>query len=226
MILSELLGLRPGIIAVVGSGGKTALLRRLGVELADGGHTVLLCATTKIFPFPGIPTLTESTESELAAALRRQRLICAGTPVPGAEKLTAPGIPMARLAEMADYVLAEADGSARHPLKAHAPHEPVIPPGTGRTICVAGLSGMGRPISAAAHRPELYARLTGADVNAAVTPELAAMALNGETPPDIYFLNQADTPELRETARRLAALLHRPAAAGSLREGVYFPCWS
>ena len=52
--LAELLAIRPGVTAVIGGGGKTTLLRTLGEELA-GQHTVLLCTTTKIFPFPDLP---------------------------------------------------------------------------------------------------------------------------------------------------------------------------
>ena len=50
MELAELLDIRPGVTAVIGGGGKTTLLRTLGEELSRT-HTVLLCTTTKIFPF-------------------------------------------------------------------------------------------------------------------------------------------------------------------------------
>ena len=43
----RLLGVRPGMTALIGAGGKTTLLRRLGEELAEG-HRVLLCTTTKM----------------------------------------------------------------------------------------------------------------------------------------------------------------------------------
>ena len=55
MDFSKLLGLRPGVTAVIGSGGKTSLLRRLAAELPG---TVLLCTTTHIRPFEEYPLLT------------------------------------------------------------------------------------------------------------------------------------------------------------------------
>ena len=143
MELAELLDIRPGVTAVIGGGGKTTLLRTLGEELSRA-HTVLLCTTTKIFPFPDLPCAR--TAAELERLRREHRLLCAGTEVPDTGKLTAPETPMAALAERFDYVLVEADGAAGRPLKAHAPHEPVIPPEAGRVIRVTGASGVGRPI--------------------------------------------------------------------------------
>jgi len=69
------LGIRPGVTAVIGGGGKTTLLRTLGTELAADGARVLLCTTTKIFPFDGLPNLTDPTEDYLAQALEARRLV-------------------------------------------------------------------------------------------------------------------------------------------------------
>lgn len=221
MLLRELLDIRPGVAAVIGSGGKTTLLRALGEELAAGGARVLLCASTKMFPFPDLPCLTDAGEEALAEALERRRLVCAGSPVPGTGKLTAPAVPMARLAALADYVLAEADGAAGRPLKAHAPHEPAIPPEAGRVICVAGASGFGRPVAEAAHRPELYARLAGIAENAPAAPETEAAVLLAEAPawgPSLrVFVNQAEDEAALAAARRLAELLPWPVCAGALK---------
>ena len=110
MELSRLLDIRPGVTAVIGGGGKTTLLRTLGEELSRT-RTVLLCTTTRIFPFPDLPCAR--TAAELDRLRREHRLLCAGTEVPGTGKLTAPALPMADLAERFDYVLVEADGAAR-----------------------------------------------------------------------------------------------------------------
>ena len=132
MTLSQLLDIRPGVTAVIGGGGKTTLLRTLGEELA-GQHPVLLCTTTKILPFSDLPCAR--TAAELDELRRAHQLLCAGTDVPGTGKLTAPETPMAVLAEQFDYILVEADGAARRPLKAHAPASavPSLRPLTGRS---------------------------------------------------------------------------------------------
>nr|WP_325185012.1 selenium cofactor biosynthesis protein YqeC [uncultured Oscillibacter sp.] len=224
MGLAELLEIRPGVTAVIGGGGKTTLLRTLGEALAADGGRVILCASTKFRPFEGLCNLMDPAEPALAAALKASRLVCAGTPVPGAGKLTAPSIPMARLAALAEYVLVEADGSAGRPMKAHAPHEPVIPPEAEQVILVVGASGFGRPISEAAHRPERYARLAGLRSTALITPAAAAAVLAAEGLHDRIYVNQAETDNDYENAAALAGLLDCPLAAGSLWKGEYRIC--
>ena len=111
MQLYERLGIPCGVTAVIGSGGKTTLLRTLSRELPG---TVILTTTTHILPFEGVPLLTAPTEDEVRAALARSRVLCLGTPAPEG-KLTAPSLPFSLLEQLADYVLVEADGSRRLP---------------------------------------------------------------------------------------------------------------
>lgn len=127
-----------GITAVIGSGGKTTLLRILAEELSG---TVILTTSTHILPFAGIPLLVTDDIEQVRRALALHRVICMGTPAADG-KLTAPALPFSVLADAADYVIVEADGSKRLPLKAHASHEPVIPENTRKTVCVVGASGL------------------------------------------------------------------------------------
>ncbi|MET0015638.1 selenium cofactor biosynthesis protein YqeC [Oscillibacter sp.] len=213
------LQIRPGVTAIIGGGGKTSLLRTLGEELVKAGYKVLLCTTTKIFPFDGLPCVTETGTDALLVARAQGGLICAGMLLDNG-KLTAPAAPMTQLEALFDYVLVEADGSAHLPLKAHAPHEPVIPAETAQTICVVGASGFAKPIREAAHRPELYARLAGAAETDLVTPGLAAAVLTAEKLHSRVLVNQAElaVPEAKE----LVGLLGCPAVAGSLKLGKIF----
>jgi probable selenium-dependent hydroxylase accessory protein YqeC len=192
-------------------------LRVLGEELAAAGKKVLLCTTTKIYPFPGLPLITEA--GLLPAAREKENLLCAGTVLSNG-KLTAPDIPMEELAALFDHVLVEADGAAHRPLKAHAPHEPVIPPGANQVICLVGISGLGRPIQEAAHRPELYARLAGVSAEEEISPFIAAKVLEKEGLHHRVFLNQAELDP--GGARDLADLLTGPVLAGSLQKREIF----
>lgn len=216
-MFAQALEICPGVTAVIGGGGKTTLLRTLGEELA-GPARVLLCTTTKIYPFPGVPTAYSRRELE---ALSACPLVCAGTPLESG-KLTVPEVPLAELAKGFDYVLVEADGSAGRPLKAHDAHEPAVPPEAGQTILVVGASGLGRPIIEAAHRPALYARLAGAALTDAAAPALAARVIGREALHTRVFINQAETAPA--FSAELAALLCGPVCRGSLKKGEITSC--
>lgn len=217
MQLYERLGVPCGVTAVIGSGGKTTLLRTLSRELPG---TVILTTTTHILPFEGVPLLTAPTEDEVRAALARSRVLCLGTPAPEG-KLTAPSLPFSLLEQLADYVLVEADGSRRLPLKAHAPHEPVIPANAQRVVLVVGADGFGKPIRAVCHRSELYAARCGASEETDVTPELEAALILAEGLGDRVYINKVETAEDYDRAAALANRLTCPVTAGSLHKGVY-----
>ena len=217
MELWELLGIRPGLTAVIGSGGKTSLLHVLAQELSHRG-TVLLATTTHIMRPNWCPFA--ATAAELRAGFTHSPVVCAGSYTPEG-KLTAPDFPGWQYA--ADFVLVEADGSKRLPAKAHAAWEPVLPPERNRTVCVFGASALGQPIQDAAHRPELYAPLAETYTDANITPEIAARVLAKEGGFDVLFINQADVLEDPAAALQpFADTLSCPAIYGALAEG----CWA
>lgn len=204
MLFSELLAVERGVTAIIGAGGKTTLLLRLAGELSRRG-TVIVTTTTHIYPPQNIPF------SETAA--QPAPILCVGTPC-GNGKLTAPREPMRELARHADYVLVEADGAKRLPIKAHAPHEPVIPAEAAQTICVVGASGLYGAVAQTVHRAEIFAALTGE--SACATPEAVARLLQRERLHTRVLINQVDTPARERAARELAGLLDCPCVLAAL----------
>lgn len=218
MTFSQALQIRPGITAVIGSGGKSTLLEVLARELGRQG-TVVLCTTTRMYPARNCFTLYDPDEETLGEALKAFRVICVGR-AEREGKLSAPGLPMDILCHLADFVLVEADGAKRLPLKAHAPYEPVIPHETGQTICVVGLSGLGKTVRQAAHRPERYAKLARIALEDPVPPQAAARVLRAEGLGDRVLLNQADDEHFQALGRTLQAELTVPTVIGSLWKGL------
>lgn len=223
MHLRQTLGIQPGLTAIIGGGGKTTLLYALARELSQTAR-VIVCTTTHILPPEHLLCLTDGGEAEVRAALCKTNCVCVGTK--SAEgKFSAPEISFTKLLQLADYIFVEADGSKHLPLKAHASHEPVIPSEANQTILVLGVSGLGKPISQAAHRPALYAQKLGVPEDTIVTPELAARLLNLEALHTRVLVNQAETKEELALARELAGFLHCPVAAGALqKENVICLC--
>ena len=217
--IAPLLGVGPGLTALIGGGGKTTLMYRLAEELRAQG-SVLVCTSTKIRRPEHLPVLETDEADVLAAALKAHGVACVGSP--GAEgKFTAPRIDFATLADLADFVIVEADGAKRLPMKAHAPHEPVIPANAAQTILVVGADGFGKPIRETCHRPERFAALAEAAPDAPVTPALLARMLRAEGFGDRVYINKVESPADAEHAAALAKLLPCPVAAGSLWRGEY-----
>ena len=209
-------------ISVIGSGGKTTLLRWLSGRLPG---TVILTTSTHMFPFPDLPLVDAGgeaspenrrrVEGKLRAALGDSRVIGLGS-LQASGKLADPSavIPFEALLDMADYVVVEADGAAGRPLKAHRPWEPVVPACSTMTVGVAGASGIGRPAALACHCPELYCTLAGLGIDEPVGPEHVAAVLNQEALADCWLINQLDALADPEQARRLCDLIEVDA----------FPC--
>lgn len=219
MQIAPLLHIGRGVTALIGGGGKTTLLYTLPEELRRKG-SVILCTSTRIMRPPQYEVLEAAEETELSAALAAYGAVCVGTAAENG-KLAAPQLPFETLAQLADYVLVEADGAKRLPLKAHAPHEPVIPSNAQRVVMVVGADGFGRPIREVCHRPERYAALCGAPEDAAVTPEMEAAVLVAEGFGDRVYINKVESAADFDNAAALAGCLTCPVAAGSLQKGVY-----
>lgn len=206
-------------VCVVGSGGKTTLLRRLSERLPG---TVILTTSTRVYPFPGVPLIPADADrgrvlKEIESALASNRVACVGTPLPtGKLSAPSPGASFEDLLSLADTVLIEGDGSAGLPLKAHRPWEPVIPPCADLTVCVVGASGIGKPAREACHCPELFCALTGASPDRPVDEATIALALNREDLADVYLVNQVDALDDPDRALRLCELIRKPASACAL----------
>lgn len=237
--LASALKIEPGIAAIIGSGGKSTLLKTLGLELMRAGGRVLLCTTTHMFPVAGVPWDGSSRRLDAApwkpgaphapgctckacAGLVRGSICQAGVLDPQTGKLSAPAESLDQLAQRFDYVLAEADGSKRLPLKAHAAWEPVIPAGTASVVWIVGASGLGKPIAEVVHRPELFCERCGCEPADIATPENVAQVLSAEMQmlqlnTAHVLLNQVDTLGDPAMADRFQAALGHPVIATSLK---------
>lgn len=154
------------LVSLVGGGGKSTLLFALGTELAATGKRVILTTTTKMGRDQALaaPSVCWSADTKCAvdalAGPGPVMLVTAGDD----HKVTGPSPEVVdRLfAESdADYVIVEADGSRRRPLKAPASHEPVIPATTTTVVILTGIDAVGKSLALASHRVERAVALTG-----------------------------------------------------------------
>jgi probable selenium-dependent hydroxylase accessory protein YqeC len=173
---------RTPVIALVGAGGKTGTMFRLARSFAADGARVLVTTTTHILspdagseregrgfgpllvlPDPASPAALAAVGAAgprvvLAAAVDGRRLT-------GIRPDAVPA-----LAALFDFILIEADGARLRPIKAPAPHEPVVPPASSAVIGVIGLDALGAPMDErTVFRPGLFGPLTGCAPGEAIT---------------------------------------------------------
>lgn len=155
------------IVSFVGGGGKTTTIFKLAKELKALNKRVLLTTTTAIYE-----PEEESYDYYFLGAID-DFLPAAGTiTILGhrvkAGKLLGPSpaiIDGIAKKQLFDFILIEADGSKRKPIKAYAYYEPVIPSCSTRTIGLIGLDCLGRQIKDIVHRPEKFAEIIGAHLD-------------------------------------------------------------
>ena len=155
------------IIAVVGSGGKTTLIKNLADRYRSAGKTVFVTTTTHMFIEED--TLLTDDSDTIVGVLKSMGYAMAG--LSDGEKIK----PLSKetfdaVCACADVVLVEADGSRRVPLKYPNTTEPVIPENTEEIIVVCGLNAIGQKAKDVCHRLELVKECLGIDDETVITP--------------------------------------------------------
>ena len=158
------------LISLVGAGGKTSIMFRLAQELKASGKKVLVTTTTNIAFSEALQAdhlvIHSSKETCFLSNVEPGSIVCLGGGVWN-DKGKLKGVDRELISEIYqkhifDYIVVEADGSKRKPIKAPAQYEPVIPGETTRTIGVIGLDALGKTITdECVHRPNLFCAITG-----------------------------------------------------------------
>ena len=234
MLISKALGLKEkAFISLVGAGGKSTLFKRLAEELAHKNKRMILTTTTKMFswqlaPFIKKGRLVEGHDEEtiwkyikkyFSVESKAGRLAVIGEKIEnsGEEKVSGP--PPEWLDKwweesLVDFILIEADGGAGRPVKAPAPHEPVIPLSTTDLVGVIGIDALGHSLQEEnVFRLEIFSRLTGLKLGEKIGIEALALlichpeGLFKGAPPDCrrhLFINKAEDSKGLKMAEELA----------------------
>jgi molybdenum cofactor cytidylyltransferase len=182
------LGIAPGdVVAFVGAGGKSSAILAVADDLAEAGITFLTAPTTKMLVSEAerlgslvtsedageLRTKAESAISDGASGVVVGSGLLSKNRVGGVEPATIPS-----LAQLADVVLIEADGSRRRPIKGTAAHEPALPEAATLVVAVGNIRAFGAPVTEEnVHRPELFSELTGIGAGQSITSRAFARAL-------------------------------------------------
>jgi len=216
-------------VAFVGAGGKTSgmfILARELLESPSAPNSVMVSTTTHLglFQAANADCHIVIKDGHDLASLRDNfpngLVMVTGEPAKS-EKFRITGIPPEEMLALADIhhfpLLIEADGARMLPLKAPADYEPVIPSFVDTVVVLAGLSGIGKPLSNEwVHRPEKFAELSGLALGEKITPRalqdvllhpLGGMKNIPSHSHRVVFLNQAEGDELQSTAYKMTPAL-------------------
>ena len=159
------------VIAVVGCGGKTALVELLADKLRD--KKVLVSTTTKIFPLKTEGIMLCETMRQCEDHQPQAGIQCLGILNAASGKLEP--LPDHVLAEMIpryDVTFLEADGSRRLPCKGWLSNEPVIPACCTHTVGILTMSALGKAaVETIAHRLPEFLALTGLEKGDPITTQ-------------------------------------------------------
>lgn len=194
------------LITIVGGGGKTTTLFSLGAQLLG---TRVLTTTTKMGRerTDGFPVLFAPVDDDVRCALGADGAVLAWKADGGHKAIGVSPEQCDGWFDLADHVIVEADGAARHPFKAPRPFEPVVPSRTTTVVACIGASALGRVIADQCHRPLRVAAVAGCSPYERLTPERAArVLLDGRG-------SRKDCPE---TARFVVAIHKVDPASASL----------
>ena len=225
--LSRALGLSRGeIISLVGGGGKSTLMKLLALELANAGHKVIATTTTHILPDQAIGYfILEENKKLLLDNIQKAIIsnpiltVTCGQEPNGKLKGPDPGV-IPELLRFTDFVIVEADGAQRKPLKAPNNTEPVIVPETNVVIAIAGIDGIGKKFRDIVFRYEIASRLTGLAPEDIVTTQAVATLLahpegiTRTSPPQsrkIAFINKVEDEKEMAFALEIANSLKKHA---------------
>lgn len=166
------------MISVVGGGGKTTTIFKLASELKLFNKRVLVTTTTAIY---NPTTLYDNlvildNKQNIESNWKAGTITILGNCISLENKLL--GVDSSFLNDifeknLFDFILVEADGSKKKPIKAPASHEPVIPNLTSITIGVIGMDSLGKIIDEeSVHRPEIFSKITNSKIGDIITEEI------------------------------------------------------
>lgn len=215
------------LISIVGGGGKTTSMFRLGRELLSHGKKVLLATTTAIF----MPNKTDYEKLflwedkkemiDIIEASSSGVTLLGNTVDKTKNKLK--GVDGEVIDEIFksnifDYIIVEADGANRKPIKAPASHEPVIPKSTTKIIGLIGTDSIGRKLyEENAHRAEVLANITNSKLGDIIDEKIIynlIISKQGifkgapELAKKYVILNKAETDERKKVSKRVKSMIN------------------
>ena len=168
------------VISIVGGGGKTSFCYNISNELSRLGKKVILITTTGMkYPKDEYVFTGDSIDDLMKQLAGRESYLIVGKQEMSKLKPPCDEI-LKELPKLCDYLVIEADGSRRLPLKFPQDHEPVLHPDSTFVIGVCGIDALGKPIKDVCHRCPTAVEFLGKQQDELVSATDIAKALESE----------------------------------------------
>ncbi|MGD9637543.1 MAG: selenium cofactor biosynthesis protein YqeC [Alphaproteobacteria bacterium] len=203
------------VISLVGAGGKTSALFKLG-EYFKNQYKIALTTTTHIYDPQNeknrcFDTVISNFDINIIKDLKNDEkdIVVLGAGKTKDDKLKGLKFDeIEALKEVFDLIIVEADGAKKKALKAPDAHEPAVPPSSNIVIGVIGINVLGKSLNQEnVHRPEIFSKITNCQLNNAITLDHIITLINHKEglfkncPKDavkIVFCNQSEGLSLEQ----------------------------
>jgi len=223
-------------VAVIGGGGKTSFVFKVGYEISLIYNKVLLSSITKAGNgnITNVHFLQESTIPETLQKLSSQNLLYVLKKKINDEKyLGVTNDELKHLNHYSDITIFEADGARNLPLKAHNDRDPIIPSFATHVVILVGADVVNTRIcDGFVHRPELFCSKWNLTKNTMLTPKLIAHVVTDKKGymskvktniPVVYFINKAGVfpQEAKVLSDAIVNLSNSAVYFGSIQSSWY-----
>ncbi len=215
-------------IAFVGAGGKTTTIYNLAKQLISKGKRVIITTTTHIYQPKNMEVATDLAGIE--KILQERKLVVAGIPCEESKLTCLESETFNQLVNYADYVLIEADGAKKMPIKVPKENEPVIPKWVDLVVGVVGMDCIGKKIKTVCFRPQEAVKLLNEGTKEIVTEdhfiteEDVAQIIGSEKglkkgvgqKPFKVILNKVDNKKNKQASEKIRMILESKGIEGCL----------
>ena len=222
-------------IALLGGGGKTALLHKLAGEFAKYYPSVLQTSLTKtaFHPSDNPLILNGINIAELKSQkFDRNPLFIIGEKISNQKLKGISEVDLDIIRCQFDITIFECDGARNKPLKVHTKYDPIVPDFVTHVIIIVGADVINTKVSdGLVHRPELFCKMwdVGMDfvvdigfiVQVVASQKGYLSKIQNETE-IVYFVNKWDSNQknAKDLARSIYQKTKKPTFYGSVQKNV------
>lgn len=225
-------------IALLGGGGKTALLHKLADEFAKYYPSVLQTSLTKT-AFHSLDNPLILNEINIAKLdslkFRGNPLFIIGEKISNEKLKGISETDLDIIRQQFDITIFECDGARNKPLKVHTDYDPIVPDFTTHVIIIVGADVINTKVSGGlVHRPELFCKKWNVKLDFQVDTDFIVKVLTSDDgyhskiPNNVeivYFVNKWDGNQ--KNAKELASAIYKktgkPTFYGSVQNNELIP---